>query len=90
MSQAGTLPLISLSPSPRGPVLQLQRLGLVPLIRRIAAKADAAALEEFHTNRTLFRVAYGSRMLLVAFLDHLQETPWARGLCGGDSPAHPA
>lgn len=68
----------------RRPETVLRQLALVPLIRRIAANGNLAAIWEFHEHRTPFRVADGPPLSLVAFLDRLRQTSWAWRLCGRD------
>jgi hypothetical protein len=50
--------------------LRYRNLSLVKLVQKIVEKSDRLALEEFHTNRTLF--TYGDRPPLL-FIDYLNE-----------------
>ena len=38
-----------------------RRLSLIDLVRKIVEESDVLALEEFHNNRTLFRIKKGEK-----------------------------
>ncbi len=65
----------------------LRRLALVPLICRIVATGNRAAMWEFQQHRTPFQTADGSQMSLATFLDRLRQTSSAWRNCGRDSVA---
>ena len=54
-----------------------RRLSLIDLVRKIVENSDLLALEEFHENRTIFRVWHGEKRDLhfVEFLDALCKGP---------------
>ncbi|MDM8008447.1 MAG: hypothetical protein QUV05_20100 [Phycisphaerae bacterium] len=83
MNQSPTLTLNHVGRREAG----LRRLALVPLIRRIVAKENRAAIREFHEHRTLFRTADSPSMSLATFLGRLHQTSWAWLLCGRDPVA---
>lgn len=67
-------------PNPNRPSSAARALGtllLVPLIERIAARSDRAALRELQEQRKPFKLADGVALCFTAFLSALCEAPWA-------------
>ena len=53
---------------------QYRSLSLVKLVEQIVDKGDRPALEEFHTNRRLFRRKIKPPLLFIEYLDDLRES----------------
>jgi len=60
--------------------LKYQNLSLIDLVKGIVKNSDHYALEEFHTNRTLFSYSGGIPILFIDYLkelrDRLAEREW--------------
>jgi hypothetical protein len=54
--------------------MRYHNLSLVKLVKRIVDKGDRLALEEFHTNRTLFRYKDKPLSLFIDYLKELRES----------------
>lgn len=59
-----------------------RELPVVELIECITDASDRAALDEFHTNRKIFRLDAGEPMVMTTFIEMICHSRWAVSLAG--------